>query len=569
MNKLFIFLSATLCIAASSISYAQDAATGDQPAYDKAIEAISPSSEKLGISLAGATTVDISRYILASNNGAQNAQISPNGQQIAFQWSITGRPQLWLIPTHGGQPKQLTFGNGISFFRWTPDGQSFVYGADNDGNEQEAYYRITADGNKETLLLAAKTGAFRQFGDFIDNDNIAYTSTERTGLDFDIYVTNTNTQASDMIYVAKYAFAVNAVSPNGRYVVISETVGEDSDNLYLFDRQTQDMKTISKPTRRANHTSGGIVWRSDSAAFYLASNLARNYAAVMLYTLDSSFSLIHDSSVDIEQVRLCGKNNEFLVFAENKGGYNEIKIKHLQTNKFIDAPKIPEGVYSISCAKNSDEMAITVDGWKTPGNIYAWNVVSGKLVRSFQAQLAGIAESTLIKPTSIEIPARDGVLLQGLLYMPSAETIKQAKPPILFRVHGGPTSQSRPTYRPSAQYLVARGIAVFLPNVRGSTGFGHTYVTLDDRENRLDSIRDLVDMLKFFETHGKVDTKRAAVAGSSYGGYAVNAVLANFPGNFAVGVSMYGVADWVTALKYASPALKAIRRQLAWPGRDN
>jgi dipeptidyl aminopeptidase/acylaminoacyl peptidase len=134
MNKLFIFLSATLCIAASSISYAQDAATGDQPAYDKAIEAISPSSEKLGISLAGATTVDISRYILASNNGAQDAQISPNGQQIAFQWSITGRPQLWLIPTHGGQPKQLTFGNGISFFRWTPDGQSFVYGADNDGN---------------------------------------------------------------------------------------------------------------------------------------------------------------------------------------------------------------------------------------------------------------------------------------------------------------------------------------------------------------------------------------------------------------------------------------------------
>jgi hypothetical protein len=105
----------------------------------------------------------------------------------------------------------------------------------------------------------------------------------------------------------------------------------------------------------------------------------------MSCTLDGDFSLIHDSPVDIEQVRLCGKSNEFLVFAENKDGYNEIKIKHLKTNKFIDTPKIPEGVCSISCAENSDEMAITIDDWKTPGDINAWNIISGKLVRSFQA----------------------------------------------------------------------------------------------------------------------------------------------------------------------------------------
>jgi protease II len=123
-----------------------------------------------------------------------------------------------------------------------------------------------------------------------------------------------------------------------------------------------------------------------------------------LYTLDGDFSLIHNSPVDFEQVRLCGKGNEFLVFSENKNGYNEVKIKHLKTDKFIDTLEIPEGVGSISCAENSDEMAITIDGWKTPDDIYAWNIISGELVRLFQAQLSGIAESTLIKPTSIEIP---------------------------------------------------------------------------------------------------------------------------------------------------------------------
>ena len=110
------------------------------------------------------------------------------------------------------------------------------------------------------------------------------------------------------------------------------------------------------------------------------------------------------------------------------------------------------------------------------------------------------------------------------------------------------------------QYLLDRGIAVFQPNVRGSTGFGRTYVTLDDRENRLDSVRDLVDMLAHFEDDPRIDASRAAVRGGSYGGYMVNAVLAAYPDAFDAGVSLFGVADWVTALEVASPGLKASDR---------
>jgi len=110
------------------------------------------------------------------------------------------------------------------------------------------------------------------------------------------------------------------------------------------------------------------------------------------------------------------------------------------------------------------------------------------------------------------------------------------------------------------QYLLDRGIAVFQPNVRGSTGFGRTYVTLDDREKRLDSVRDLVDMLAHFEDDPRISAERAAVRGGSYGGYMVNAVLAEYPDAFAAGVSLFGVADWVTALEVASPALKASDR---------
>jgi len=93
--------------------------------------------------------------------------------------------------------------------------------------------------------------------------------------------------------------------------------------------------------------------------------------------------------------------------------------------------------------------------------------------------------------------------------------------------------------------------------VRGSTGFGGTYATLDDRKKQLDSVRDLVDILAYFEEDGRVDADYAALMGGSYGGYMVNAVLATYPEAFIVGVSLFGVADWVTALEVASSALKA------------
>jgi len=174
---------------------------------------------------------------------------------------------------------------------------------------------------------------------------------------------------------------------------------------------------------------------------------------------------------------------------------------------------------------------------------------------------AGLDPDRLVRPESIRITARDGVELQGLLYLPD-ETSRTGDdlPPVIFQVHGGPTGQSRANFDPIVQYHVDRGLAVFEPNVRGSLGFGRTYVTLDDKEKRRDSVRDLVDLLEGLRADGRVDVDRAAVTGGSYGGYMVNAVLALYPGSFKAGVSLFGVSDWVTALQVASPALKASDR---------
>ena len=185
-------------------SLAQSVAGGES-GFDTSLEAIVPQDTPRSVGLGGSDPADIARYLLASNGGARGAALSPDGQYLAFIWSITGEPQAWLMPTEGGFPSRLTYGNGIRFFRWAPDSRHILYGADNDGNEQEAYFTINVETGAESLVLPAASGGFRRFGDFTpDGDTIVYASTERNRLDFDIYTSDVSTGATRIIFEGSY-----------------------------------------------------------------------------------------------------------------------------------------------------------------------------------------------------------------------------------------------------------------------------------------------------------------------------------------------------------------------------
>jgi dipeptidyl aminopeptidase/acylaminoacyl peptidase len=525
---------------------------------DPALEAITPSAEPVNVGLAGEYPADIARYVLAS--GVLGASISPDGRYVAAMSLVTGLRQVWIVPTDGGPPRQLTFGNGVTGWRWAPDGRSLVYAADNDGNEQEGYYRVSVDGMREQLVVAAQRGAFRVMGDVLpDNHRLVFASTERNGLDFDIYVRDLETGEQRRVFEGQYAWYPQSVSPDGRWLLMIQRVGEDSDNLFLVDLERAEAKALSQPKRRANHANGGFAWLPDASGFFFATNDGREFAALVRHDLKSGRrTLVAEAPFDIENVRLCGPGGRYLLWTTNEDGFHRLQGRDLETSRPLAVPALPEGVYSVSCPLGSPTAAITVNGWATPGDLVAWDLASGSAITLWPSNLAGLDPARFVRPESIRMKARDGVELQGLLYLPRADARRgEGPPPVVFSVHGGPTAQSVARYAASVQYLVNRGIAVFEPNVRGSTGFGHTYVTLDDREKRLDSIRDLVDMLAVLREDGRVDARRAALKGGSYGGYAVNAVLAAYPGEFVAGVSLYGVADWVTGLEVASPALKA------------
>mgnify|MGYP001799496986 CR=1 FL=1 len=536
---------------------------GGAKGADLSIEAMEPDGGAVTIGRAGEYPADIARYLLAS--GAGSANLSPDGKTIAFSWDVTGQPELWVMPATGGQPKQITFKTGVRAPIWTPDGEMMFFSADRDGNEQPGYFALSADGNTELEVLPAKRGDFRRFGDFAKDGSFIYASTARGAGVFDIY-RGTMDGESELIFESTLGHYANSLSPDGKYALITESVGGAGNNLYLLDLATKEVTTISKPpvADYATHTAGGFEWMPNSRGFFFSTSVDREFATLAYYDVaKGAFERVYETEHDVGNLQLCGPGDggSYLFFKENDNGFDTLKGWHTVEKHPISLPNLPEGKYSLDCeGKDDATLMVRVNGWQTPGEIWMIDVESGEANKVFASNLAGLDPDKLVRPQVVRLKARDGVEIQGILYLPQGAEKGENAPPVLFGVHGGPSGQSQASFDAVSQYHVARGIAVFRPNVRGSTGLGRTFGMLDDREKRLDSVTDLVDMLAYLGDEGLVDTDNAAVLGGSYGGYMVNAVLAEYPGVFKAGVALFGVADWITALEIASPSLKAADR---------
>jgi dipeptidyl aminopeptidase/acylaminoacyl peptidase len=514
-----------------------------------------PIAERVTVGLAGEKPADVVRYLLAQ--GAKAAELSPDGKKLAFEWAVTGEPQLWLTDAAGGWPQQVTFGSAITFFRWSPDGKSLLVGRDAEGNEREGYYLISTDGSEERQLLPLSS-AFRQFGMFSsDGSRFVYSSTERNGVDFDIYVGDVGSGETRRVLEGSFGFFPVSWQPRGDLVIVSETRGEDANDLYFLDLGTGDLEPVFQPEVASSYQN--FAWLPDGSGFYLSTNHEREYAGLAFYSLaERRLEFVETPDFDIDNVDVSG-DGQFLAWTRNEDGYSRLSVIERSSGRRLQVPELPEGVYVLDFARSAPALGLLISGPGTPGDVWTWNPVTGQSARAVASSLGGLSPRDFVAPDSLRYQARDGVELQGLMYLPPGSD-RETLPPVVVSVHGGPTAQSRPGFVASTQYLVNQGIAVFAVNVRGSTGFGKTFARLDNREKRLDSVRDLVDTVAFLTRDGRVDTNRIAVMGGSYGGYMVNAVLGSYPGVFDAGVSMVGVSDWVRALQEASPALKASDR---------
>ena len=512
-----------------------------------------PKPKPAALGLAGAG-VDITRYLMV--RGAQTFDLSPDGKTVLYLSSVTGEPQAWTVSAAGGWPTQLTFGAGIDGARWMPGEGGVLYVADTAGDERVATYVASADGTRERVLLP-KADAFRVFGDFSGDKRFVYASTERNGRDFDIYVGDLATGASKRVFEGTYSFLPVSWQPNGPKIVVAEKRGEDGADLHLLDADTGKMEVLFKPKTVA--AFDGAAWLPDGSGFYVATNLDREFRNLAFYDLKTrKLSFVATEDHDVNEVAISG-DGRYLAWVTNVEGYSRLDVLERATGRKLDASRLPRGIYALAFAKDAPVLGVRVNGAQAAGDVHVWNLDTGTLTRALKTSWAGLDPQTMVAPEALSFKARDGLVVHGLLYRPKTAP-GGAKPPLLLQVHGGPTAQARPGYSATIQYFVARGIAVFDLNFRGSTGFGKTYATLNDRRLRPNELFDTADAVAFLRREGLVDADRAAIMGGSYGGYLTNAAVGAFPDLFKAGISFVGVSDWVKALEGASPALKASDR---------
>lgn len=499
---------------------------------------------------------DVVRYLMVRS--AYAGRLSPDGQRLFYRTSVTGAPQIWSVSARGGAPEQLTFGEPITFHAMSPTGTHLLYGTDRGGNEREGFYLLRADGTEERELLAP-SDAFRSFGGFTrDGARIAYATTPSGSDSFDIHVMDLASGEDRRVFRGRLGLYVAAWRPDAGALVLGETRGEDANDLHLLDLASGELTTLYAPREDPSRYES-IAWLPDGSGFYLITDEGRDFAGLAFHDAASGeLRWVATPPRDVEDVALSG-DGRLLAWTENDGGRSALHVRDLVGGDARPIPEaLPPGIYAIGFAEGAHVLSVGVASPRVPGDLWTWDVDGGEVARATRSTLAGLDPERLVEPVHVEYPARDGVTLRGLLYLPAASG--DAPPPVVIDVHGGPTAQARPEFSAVQQYLLARGVAVFDLNFRGSTGYGKAYARLDNGRLRPNAVRDLEDTLRWLAEDGRVDASRAAVMGASYGGYMAFAALVTFPTAFRGGVSFVGVSNWVTALEAASPELRASDR---------
>jgi dipeptidyl aminopeptidase/acylaminoacyl peptidase len=303
------------------------------------------------------------------------------------------------------------------------------------------------------------------------------------------------------------------------------------------------------------------AWSADRRGLYLLSNRGRQFLSLAYLDLASTqLTYLYETSWDIEHLAVT-QDGRRIALVTNTDGYSLLEIFDVsngwEERKSLLTPTLPGGVVVETVwSHDGTRLALTFATPDDSPDVWVWDEMAGVIWRATQSSLGGIPRESFVNPSLIHYPTFDGREIPAFLYLPHD---KQQGLGVVIHVHGGPESQARPVFNPVIQYLVSCGYGVLTPNVRGSTGYGYEYQSLDDVRLRMNSVKDLQYAALWLRESGTADPRRIAVMGGSYGGFMVLAAVTNYPDLWAAGVDIVGIANFITFLENTGPWRRKLR----------
>jgi dienelactone hydrolase len=480
---------------------------------------------------------------------ASGASLSPDGLSVAYLDGVTGSPQVWRLD--GGtdrapaRPVQVTsFAERATLVRWLPTGDRLLLGGDVGGDEREDLLVTGPDGTGAVVLARGAEGRHQPGGFTPDGARLVYASTRRHPSFFDLWVADTRTGESRMLLQDDAMNGAGEVSPDGARVITVRSHGSFRQELGVVDLATGarlDLLPGAPPCRFQDPH-----WEPDGSAVLALCDLGRDHLALFRFPLDGSPpELLHGPEADIDSLAV-SRPTGWLAWTVNDRGWSRLEAWKpgmaeprvlLHRGRVGSAPVFADAAPALALGWS--------DGGRPPSLLrLVVREARGEPEVLVPPALPGLDASTFVVPREVRFPSFDGLEISGFLYRPA-----RGSRSCVVLVHGGPEGQYRPGWDGWAQYLVARGHAVFAPNVRGSTGYGRRFATLDDARLRMDSVKDLAAVHAWLAWSGVADPDRIAVMGGSYGGFLTLAALTHQPELWAAGVDIVGIAHLGTFLR--------------------
>ena len=484
---------------------------------------------------------------------AYQPSFSFDGQRLAFLTNITGVPQVWAMETRGGWPDQLTFGRDrVTRVEFSPQQDRLIYARDVGGNENTQLFLLNGDGSSEQRLTH-DDGAMHIFGGWSPNgQHIAFSANQRHRGRYDIFLMDVDANQTVMIWQNDMPGIVAPVSfsPEGERLLIFFLHGSMNQDLYEVSLADGSVRHLTPHSGEVRYSPP--AYSADGQALYCLCDWEREFRGVIKLSLvDLSLLPVAQPEAEVDLL-VVSPEGRYVAWATNIEGAHTLHCLSLGSGETRQLTSLPRGVISPLdftapvFSPQSNQLAFSFSTARRTSDLWVWDLEGEVLQPVTRSSHAGIAHASFVEPDLIYYPTFDRRQIPAWFYRPRDHDQPW---PVVVYVHGGPEGQTQPLLFPLLQYLVCRGYAVLAPNVRGSTGYGKTYVRLDDIEKRMDAVADLAHAVYWLHEQSDIDCKRIAVYGGSYGGFMVLAALTTYPELWAAGVDIVGLSNFVTFLQ--------------------
>src|SRR6266699_1713604 len=512
-------------------------------------------------------TNGITRYI--NVHRAHGPSWFYDGTQLAYVADTDGLDQAWLLIPGQKEPRQLThFPNRVGLVACSPVDERLIVTADAEGNEHDQLYLIQKVGD-EPEPLTHVSDVIHYFGAWSpDGRFICYSSNERHPAFFDVWIMDVLTRETHCVMQQDASLMASCWSSDGTKLIASRINTLVDSDLFLVPLDGSEPRLLTSHNNEAVYENP--CFAPDGSTVYTLTNCSREFIAPAALDIAEASASGHvplqflaETIWDAEALAL-SHDGTSLSWALNEDGRSRLVFYDVRASKELPAPHLPLGVVEgLTWNPSSSRVAFSFNGPLNAGNI--WTASPDREDTQQETRIDGLDTASLVQPELIRYLSFDGLEIPAYYYRPRTTSLATSNGllPTLIFIHGGPEGQFRPicadVWLPPIQYYLHQGFAVLAPNIRGSTGYGKSYVHLDDVRLRPNSIADIKSAVEWLITHGQTDPKRIGIIGRSYGGYAVLAAITEYPDLWAAAVDIVGIANFATFLENTGPWRRKLR----------